>query len=157
MKSLAVTMAAFVLTAAAGAAQAQDPWRPHSAEVAAVDPAVRAPLEAYLKGHATGDPAQFRTAFHDEALVWLFRGDSLVRWSDDDYISRAGTGQPAADEAQRRRWIESIQVHGDTATAVIILDYPAVRFVDDMQLMRVSGRWMIVSKMAQGRPKAPAS
>lgn len=138
----------------AGPVTAQNAWRPHAPEIAAVDPAVRAPLEAYMRGHATGDAAQFRAAFHDEALVWGSRAGTLIRWSDDDYIGRAGTGQPAADETQRRRWIDSLHVTGDTATARIILDYPAVRFTDDMQLIRVDGRWLIVSKMFLSEPKS---
>lgn len=146
---------AIALSLSATAALAQDAWRAHSAEIAAADPAVRAPLEAYMRGHATGDPAEFRAAFHDDALVWGSREGALIRWTDDDYIGRAGSGQPAADEAQRRRWIERLDVAGDTATARIILDYPSVRFTDDMQLVRVDGRWLIVSKMFLAEPKAP--
>lgn len=141
----------------AGPSFAQDPWVEHQPEVAAVDAAVRAPLEAYLRGHATGDAAQFRQAFHDDAEVWGVRGGAVIQWTDDEYISRAGNGQAAADEAQRRRWIEAIDVTGDTGTAKIVLDYPAVKFTDYMQLMRVDGRWLIINKMFLAEPKAPAS
>ena len=72
-----------------------------------------------------------------------------------EYIGRA-SGSPPADEAQRRRWIESIDVTGDTAVAKIILDYPSVRFTDYMALSRIDGRWVIVNKMFQAEPKAPA-
>lgn len=151
-----IVFAAAALLFAPASVLAQDAWRAHSPEVAASDAAVRAPLEAYMRGHATGDPAQFRAAFHDEALVWGSRAGSLIRWTDDEYIGRAGTGQPAPDEPRRQRWIESLHVAGDTATARLILDYPAVRFTDDMQLIRVDGRWLIVSKMFLSEPK-PAS
>ncbi len=40
--------------------------------------------------------------------------------------------------------------------AKIILDYPAVRFTDYMALSRIDGRWVIVNKMFQAAPKAPA-
>jgi hypothetical protein len=83
------------------------------------------------------------------------RGGTLIRMTDDDYIGRA-SGAPAADEAARRRWIEAIDVTGDTAVAKIVLDYPAVRFTDYMQLMRIDGRWLIVNKMFLAEPKAAA-
>jgi hypothetical protein len=51
-------------------AWAQDSWVAHKPEVAAAGAAVLAPLEAYLSGHASGDPARFRHAFHDDAQLW---------------------------------------------------------------------------------------
>lgn len=149
---------AAVLAAALSAAPAlaQDAWITHSAEVGAVDAAVRAPLEAYLRGHATGSADEFRPAFHPDAQLWGMRNGALIRMTAEEYIGRA-SGAPAADEAQRRRWIEAIDVTGDTAVAKIILDYPAVRFTDYMALSRIDGRWVIVNKMFQAEPKAPAA
>jgi len=149
---------AAVLAAALSAAPvlAQDAWITHSAEVGAVDAAVRAPLEAYLRGHATGSAEDFRPAFHPDAQLWGMRNGALIRMTAEEYIGRA-SGAPAADEAQRRRWIEAIDVTGDTAVAKIILDYPAVRFTDYMALSRIDGRWVIVNKMFQAEPKAPAA
>ena len=115
---------------------------------------VRAPLEAYLRGHATGKPEDFRPAFHPDAQLWGMRNGTLIRMTSEEYVNRA-SGSPPADEAQRKRWIESIDVTGDTAVAKIILDYPAVRFTDYMALSRIDGRWVIVNKMFQADPKAP--
>lgn len=150
---IAVTLA-FGLAAAP--AVAQDAWRTHSPEVQAVDAAVRAPLEAYLRGHATGSADEFRPAFHPDAQLWGMRNGTLIRMTSAEYIDRA-SGAPAADEAQRRRWIESIDVTGDTAVAKIVLDYPTVRFTDYMALSRIDGRWVIVNKMFQADPKSPAA
>ena len=149
---------AAVLAAALSAAPvlAQDAWITHSAEVGAVDAAVRAPLEAYLRGHATGSAEDFRPAFHPDAQLWGMRNGSLIRMTAEDYIGRA-SGSPPADEAQRRRWIEAIDVTGDTAVAKIVLDYPTVRFTDYMALSRIDGRWVIINKMFQAEPKAPAT
>ena len=153
MKPLIIAAAiAAVLTAAP--AFAQDVWRAHSPEVQAVDADVRAPLEAYLRGHATGSADEFRPAFHPDAQLWGMRNGTLIRMTAEDYVGRA-SGSPPPDEAQRRRWIESIDVTGDTAVAKIILDYPAVRFTDYMALSRIDGRWVIINKMFQADPKAP--
>ena len=155
MKPLIIA-AALAAALAATPVLAQDAWRAHSPEVQAVDAAVRAPLEAYLRGHATGSPDEFRPAFHPDAELWGMRNGALIRMTAEEYIGRA-SGSPPADEAQRRRWIEAIDVTGDTAVAKIILDYPAVRFTDYMALSRIDGRWVIVNKMFQAEPKAPAA
>lgn len=155
MKPLIIA-AALAAAVAAGPVLAQDAWRVHSPEVQAVDAAVRAPLEAYLRGHATGSAEDFRPAFHPQAQLWGMRNGALIRMTAEEYIGRA-SGAPAADEAQRRRWIESIDVTGDTAVAKIVLDYPTVRFTDYMALSRIEGRWVIVNKMFQAEPKAPAT
>lgn len=155
MKPLIIAAAiAAVLTAAP--AFAQDAWRAHSPEVQAVDAAVRAPLEAYLRGHATGLADEFRPAFHPDAQLWGMRNGALIRMTAEQYIERA-SGSPAADESERRRWIESIDVTGDTAVAKIVLDYPTVLFTDYMALSRIDGRWVIVNKTFQAEPKAPAA
>ena len=153
MKTFAAAAVAAVL-AIASPALAQEAWTPHSPQVAAVDAAVRAPLEAYLTGHATGSQEAFRAAFHPDAELWGTRNGTLIRMTAEDYIGRAGNGQASADEAQRRRWIESIEVVGDTAYAKIVLDYPTVRFTDWMTLMKIDGRWLIVNKAFLAEPKA---
>lgn len=155
MKPLIIA-AALAAALAAAPVLAQDAWRAHSPEVEAVDAAVRAPLEAYLRGHATGSADEFRSAFHPDAQLWGMRNGALIRMTAEEYIGRA-SGSPPADEAQRRRWIEAIDVTGDTAVAKIILDYPAVRFTDYMALSRIDGRWVIVNKMFLAEPKAPGA
>lgn len=155
MKPLFIA-ATLAVAMAAAPALAQDHWTPHAPAVQAVDAGVRAPLEAYLRGHATGLADDFRPAFHPDAQLWGMLNGTLIRMTAEQYIGRA-SGAPAADEAQRRRWIESIDVTGDTAVAKIVLDYPAVRFTDYMALSRIDGRWVIVNKMFQADPKAPAT
>ena len=62
--------------------------------------------------------------------------------------------EPAADEAGRKRAIESVDVAGTAASARIVLDYPTVRFVDYMTLLKIDGEWKIVSKVFYAEPKA---
>ena len=42
----------------------------------------------------------------------------------------------------------------NTASAKIILDHPATRFVDYMSLLKIDGEWKIVSKIFYAEPKA---
>ena len=116
------------------------------------DAAVRAPVEAYLRGHATGDGEEWRKAFHPAAMVTGVRDGKLQSVSAPDFVSRA-PGKPAADEAQRRRRIVSIDVAGDAAVAKVELDYPKVFFVDYLSLLKVDGVWKIAQKTYTGTSK----
>ena len=118
--------------------------------------AVRVPLNHYLQGHATGDPEEFRKAFHPEARLLFMRDGKFQVVPVADFIARAAGGKPAADEAQRRRSIDSIDITSDCATARLTLDYPDVKFTDYMTLLKVDGEWKIVNKSfaADRRPRA---
>ncbi len=121
---------------------------PHDEEAA-----VRETLEHYLAGHATGDGAHMRMAFHSDALLhWVDEG-ALRQRAAADYIA-GFTGRPAPDEADRRRWIEEVDVTGTAASAKIVLDYPSGRFVDYMSLLRVDGEWKIVNKIFHRAPRS---
>lgn len=115
--------------------------------------AVRVPLENYLKGHATGDGEYFRKAFHTEGNLIFIRDGKFTTRSFADYIAGA-SGKPAADEAKRKRWIESVDIAGNAATAKIILDYPTVKFVDYISLLKINGEWKIINKSFYAEPKA---
>jgi len=147
-KTLASLAAGATLLAAAPAlAQAANPE----------EPAVRAALEHYLAGHATGDPKEFRQSFHDDARLMWIRDNAVVTRSDDEYIGGA-SGKPAPDEAQRKRSIESISITGSAASAKIVLDYPNAVLTDYMQLLKTPEGWKIVHKIFDVAPKAkPAS
>jgi hypothetical protein len=55
-------------------------------------------------------------------------------------------GTPAADEAQRKRRVDFIDITGDAAVAKLTLDYPEVTFTDYLLLLKVDGEWKIVNK-----------
>lgn len=123
-----------------------------NAQVADKD-AVRIPLENYIKGHATGDGEFMRKAFHTEGnLIWIRDGKFTTR-SFSDYIAGFREPRVAPDEAKRKRTIESIDIEGSAATAKIVLDYPNVRFVDYMSLLKIDGEWRIVSKVFYAEQK----
>ena len=117
--------------------------------------AVKVPLENYIKAHATGDPEYARKAFHTEGnMIWI-RDGKFAMDSFDVFIKRAFTGKPAADEEKRKdhRRIEAIDISGNAAVARIVLDYPSVKFVDYMTLLKIDGEWKIVNKSFYAEPK----
>jgi hypothetical protein len=114
----------------------------------------KVPLENYLKGHATGNPEFMRKAFHTEGKLIFMREGKYTTRTFEEYIAGMKDGKPAPDEAQRKRWIESIDVAGNAAIGKIILDYPNGKFVDYMSLLKIDGEWKIVNKSFHFEPKA---
>ncbi|HLA94150.1 MAG TPA: nuclear transport factor 2 family protein [Pyrinomonadaceae bacterium] len=115
----------------------------------------RVPLENYIKAHATGDPEYARKAFHTEGnMIWI-RDGKYSSETLDSFIKRAFTGKAAADEEKRKdgRKIESIDIAGNAGVARIVLDYPTIKFVDYMTLLKINGEWKIVNKSFYAEPK----
>lgn len=114
----------------------------------------RVAVEHYLAGHATGSPAEFTAAFHPKAMLYWNRDGQFAERTSAEYIAGA-TGKPAADEAQRKRRIESLDVTGDAGMAKVVLEYPAVTFTDYLSLLRIDGEWKIINKIFHVERKAP--
>jgi regulator of protease activity HflC (stomatin/prohibitin superfamily) len=114
--------------------------------------AVRVPLENYIKGHSTGDGEYMKKAFHTEGNLIFIRDGKITTRSFADYIA-GFTGKPAADEAQRKRSIEKIDVVGNAASAKIVLDYPTAKLTDYMSLLKINGEWKVVNKIFTSEPK----
>lgn len=104
------------------------------------------PLQAYLDGHATGQAEHFRRAFAPDAMLFGLRDGRYGQRSAADYIAQAASGRPPADEHLRRRWIRSVNITGNIATAVIELDYPSMKALDHMSLLKFEDGWRIVVK-----------
>ena len=150
---VAATVAAVTATPRAAAAQLAAQLPAQAVEEAAV----RAAIEGYLRSHATGDGAHVRAVFHPQLRMLWVLNDTLASRTAQEYVS-GFRGTPPADEAQRKRWISSVEVFGTAAAARVVLDYPNATFVDFFTLLKVSGEWKIVSKVFSSQPKqAPAA
>lgn len=113
---------------------------------------VKVPLDNYLQGQSTGNPEFMRKAFHTDAKIMSFRDGKVMSLSVEEFAGRFN-GKQAEDEAQRKRWIESIDVSGNAASAKIVLDYPNVKLTDYMNLLKIDGEWKIVNKSFSAEPK----
>ena len=114
---------------------------------------VKIALENYLQGHATGNPEFMKKAFYAEGKMIFIRDGKYSTRTFDEYIAGMKDGKPAPDEDKRKRWIESVDVAGNAAVGKIILDYPTVKFVDYMTLLKIDGEWKIVNKSFYAEPK----
>ena len=114
---------------------------------------VRAALEHYLRGHATGDPAHMRQAFLPTAHIEGIREGRFTSWELDEYCGLF-SGEPAEDEASRRRSIDHIEVTGTAAYAKATLEHGAATFSDYFVLLKVEGEWKIANKVYSAQSSA---
>lgn len=115
--------------------------------------AVMVPLNNYLQGHATGNGAFARQAFHPEARLFFIRNGEVAQRTAEEYIS-GFSGEPSEDEPRRRRRIVNVNVTGNIATATIELDYPGAMITDFMTLIEVDGEWKIINKAFYVNPRS---
>lgn len=112
---------------------------------------VRAAIEQYFRGHATGSAAEMRKAFLPSAHIEGIRSGAFTSWTAEDYSSRF-TGKPAADEASRKRTIDSVDVSGNAAMVRATLVHGATTFTDYFVLLKVDGTWKIANKVYASMP-----
>jgi hypothetical protein len=128
------------------AAQQAMPTASDSAEVRAV-------LETYFRGQATGDGSHFKPIFQPSAnLYWIRDGKYAERPSAEWMASYPG--KPPADEAQRRRHIASMDITGNAASAKLVSDYPTAVVTDYMHLLKTEAGWKVVAKTFVVQPRA---
>ena len=116
---------------------------------------VRAAVNQYLRGHATGNGDEMRKAFLPTAHIEGIRQGKFVSWTVENYAS-GFSGKPAADEASRKRTIDSVDVSGTAAMARATLVHGATTFVDYFVLLKVDGQWKIANKVYTSAPTRPA-
>lgn len=122
-----------------------------AAQTSAEEKAVRAAVEQYFKGHATGDPAEMRKAFLPTAHVDGIRNGVFTSWTAEQYAGNFN-GKPAADEASRKRTIDYVSVAGTAAMAGATLVHGATTFADYFVLLKVNNEWKIANKVYASRP-----
>ena len=111
---------------------------------------VREPIEQYFLGHANDDASTMRRAFLPTAHIESMRDGVLTSWTLDVYCERF-KGMPAADEAQRRRTIDWIDIGGTSACAKITLLHGATTFTDYFVLLHTANGWKIANKVFSGQ------
>jgi Putative lumazine-binding len=116
-----------------------------------LDHPARRPLDAYIKGHQTGDGEVMRSAFFPTAHIEGVRDGAFSSWTMQEYIARFD-GTPAADEATRIRTIDLLDVHGSVAMARMTLLHGATKFTDMFVLLEQAGEWRIANKAYHMEP-----
>ena len=107
--------------------------------------AVRAVVQAYFDGMMKGDQTLLKKAFHAESfLIGPGTQDPnripFANW-------HAGFTRAIENPQEHRNSILSVDVTGNAAVAKTELDWPRVRYVDYLSLLKVKGEWKIVNKI----------
>jgi hypothetical protein len=120
------------------------------ATAAAATAGIRAAIELYFEGHATGDPSLMREAFLGSAHIEGIRNGQFTSWTLDEYCALF-KGKPAPDEESRQRTIDLVDVSGNSGLAKATLRHGATVFTDYFVLLNVDGQWKIANKVYYGR------
>lgn len=123
------------------------------ASLTAEERAVCEPIVQYFLGHATDDAMPMQRAFLPTAHIESVREEGFTSWSLDFYCERF-KNKPAADEAQRRRNIDWIEVAGNAACARVTLHHGPTVFTDYFVLLKTSNGWKIANKAFHGEAQS---
>lgn len=112
---------------------------------------VRLVIEQYFRGHSTASADEMRKAFMPTAHIEGIRSGTFVSWTVEEYCANF-KGKPAADEAARKRTIDSVDVSGSAAMVKATLVHGATTFTDYFVLLKDNGEWRIANKVYSSRP-----
>ena len=107
--------------------------------------------EHYFRGMDALDFEVFAPAFHRDARLAFVVDGALVQldlaaWRERLDELRADADHPLHHERSEKS-IDEVQVVGDTARATVRFVFPSRTYTDFLQLVRVDGRWQILSKV----------
>lgn len=116
--------------------------------------AVMSAMQNFIRAYETDDGDLMRKTFRSDGIMigYTQAKDQVVTVSGEEFASRFN-GEPADDEAQRKRIVEILDVTENAASVKVTLDYPTWQGVDYIALTKIDGNWMIVSKSYSGRAR----
>jgi ketosteroid isomerase-like protein len=122
------------------------PPPPDSARAAAEQAVVRT-VQAYFAGVTHNDSTQLDRAFHADAqLSATLPNGRVYRAPYAEW--RKFTQRPAGAAAGKNNRIANIEVRGNAAVVTTVLDWPTVRYIDYLSLIKTGAEeWKIVSKI----------
>lgn len=119
--------------------------------------AVRATIQTFLRAFETGEAdTAWKVLQKDSMVVGYATTSGRIYSQTAQEWAKGFTGKPPADEAQRKRSFEILDVSETGAVAKITLDYPSWKGVDYVALSKIAGQWKIVSKSWSSLSGQPA-
>lgn len=108
--------------------------------------AVRAVIQRYFDGIIQYDEAALREAFHPDAVViGLNKAGEIEREPFQEWVLY--TRGKAPDPTGRNNTIVHVDIDGTAAVVKTDLNWPSVRYIDYLSLMKSQGEWRIVNKI----------
>lgn len=110
-------------------------------------------LNQYNEGGAKADSALMKPAFNEQATMFGVDGDKLVGGAIQNLYDVIDTAFRPSPEAKAA--IVRIDIVGTAASARVDTDnVSGFRFTDFFNLLKVEGKWTIVSKIYHTQPNA---
>ncbi|MEK1836318.1 hypothetical protein AB7M22_003128 [Pseudomonas sp. ADAK2 TE3594] len=110
-------------------------------------------LNQYNEGGAKADSALMKPAFNEQATMFGVDGDKLVGGAIQNLYDVIDTAFRPSPEAKAA--IVRIDIVGTAASARVDTDnVSGFRFTDFFNLLKVEGKWTIVSKIYHTHPNA---
>lgn len=111
--------------------------------------AIHSTLELYLDGLYHSDTQRLAKVFHPQAVYATAVGEQPIVWRMEQYFPAVDARPaPAASGQARTDRVLSIELIGPVTALVKLQCAIAPRhFIDLVTLLRVDGRWQIVSKV----------
>lgn len=112
-------------------------------------------MQTFMRAYPTADNALARQVFRSDGVMIGYsaaRGSGLTTRTGEQF-AEGFNGKPAANEAQRRRSYEIVDMAQNLAAVRVTLDYPGWDGVDYVVLLKTDGKWMIMSKSWTGQAK----
>lgn len=112
--------------------------------------AITEAIQPYLDGARTGKGDAMKPAFHENATVYGYLGDTLVSGPIKLIFDWADSIGPAPEVSPR---VVKVDVAGTAANVRVEVDnWQTFRFTDVFNLLKINGQWMIVNKIFYTHP-----
>ncbi|KQQ38474.1 hypothetical protein ASG19_05385 [Rhizobium sp. Leaf306] len=109
--------------------------------------AVQSVVHLYVDGMTFAHEGALRKAFHPKASI-IGNYDNAVEWlSVAEFVAAVASEGPAPAGTQPLIEIIALDIAGDAASVKLIDEFAGLRFTDYLSLLKVNGRWVIVSKL----------
>lgn len=107
--------------------------------------AIEKTIQTYLAGGRSGKGADMKPAFHSDATIFGYVGPDLFGNPIQGLFDWVDKNPPAKDLQAR---LASVDVAGTVATVRLEIDnWGGHRFTDMFTLLKLDGRWQIISKV----------
>lgn len=114
-------------------------------------PAIAQTVNYYLEGGTNNDFEMLKKAFHETATMKYINGDEYVEVNAIAFFEK---GMKSGPPQKRTTRIVSIDASENAAFAKLEIEYPTFTFIDYMHLLKIDGKWLIVSKIFNRRAKS---
>ena len=115
---------------------------------------IAAAVQHYIDGAKSGSSAEMRRAFHEDATIFGYEGDSLFAGPIQRLFDWHDRNGPARDLHAK---IVNIDVAGTIATVRPELDnWAGTNYTDVFTLLKVDGHWKIMNKVFHASPSSQA-